>query len=322
MSEGHLAPVQPSDVAAAAERIAPYIRHTPTMPLGKTLRTAFPFELVLKLENLQVTGSFKARGALNAILTSPEHSLERGVVTASGGNHGLGVAYAARAVGVPATVFVPVTAPAVKRERIAEWGAEVRTVGREYAEAAEAAMAEARTTGRRYVHAYADPAVIAGQGTVTKELCEDAGGALDYIVIAVGGGGLIGGAAAYTLEMPWITLLGVEPFGAATLHAALAAGGPVDLGHIDSIAADALGARRVGDVNYDLARRRVARVELVADGDIRRAQYLLWDEVQTVAEPGGAAALAALISGAAKIPEGARVGVLVCGGNTGSLPTP
>lgn len=310
-----------ADVQAAAERIAPYARRTPLLALSQTTRQPLPWDVVLKLESLQVAGSFKIRGALNALLSLPPAAIEAGVVTASGGNHGLGVAYAARTLGVPATVYVPETTPSVKRERIAAWGAEIRLVGREYAEAALAAHDDAERTGRPYLHAYADAPIVAGQGTTALEFVEDAGAPLlDYLLVAVGGGGLIAGMATAVSEMPWLTVVGIEPEGAATLHAAWQAGGPVDLDRLDSYAADSLGARRVGDLNYDLARQHVARVELVSDDDIRAAQRFLWQEAQVLAEPGGAAALAGLLSGKARVPEGARVGVLVCGGNANALP--
>lgn len=310
-----------ADVQAAAARIRPHVRRTPVLALGETARRRLPWDVVLKLESLQVAGSFKPRGALNALLTLPRATIERGVVTASGGNHGLGVAYAAHRLGVPATVYVPETAPAVKRERIAAWGAEVRLVGREYAEAAAAAHEDAERNGKPYLHAYADPPVIAGQGTVALEFVEDGGPPpLDYLLVAVGGGGLIAGMATAVSEMPWLTVVGIEPEGAATLHAAWQAGRPVDVDRLDSFASDSLGARRVGDLNYALARQHVARVELVTDDDIRAAQRFLWAEAQLLAEPGGAAALAGLLSGKARVPEGARVGVLVCGGNAPGLP--
>lgn len=305
-----------ADIHAAADRIRPYVRRTPLVELRQTTRTRLPWDIVLKLECFQVTGSFKPRGALNAMLSLPRSAIEGGVVTASGGNHALGVAYAARRLGVKATVYVPETAPLVKRERCVAWGAEVRLVGQEYPEAAAAAHADAEQNGRPYVHAYADAPIIAGQGTVALELVEDAGSPfLDYLLVAVGGGGLIAGMATAVSDQPWLTVVGIEPEGAATLHAALEAGAPIDLVRLDSYAADALGARRVGDLNYELARQHVARVELVSDDDIRAAQRFLWEEVQVVAEPGGAAALAGLLSGKARVPEGARVGVLVCGGN-------
>ena len=310
--------VQPglAEIRAAAERIKPYVRRTPLLELHQTVRARLAWDVVLKLESLQVTGSFKPRGALNAMLSLPAEAIAGGVVTASGGNHGMGVAYAAHRLGVPATVYVPETAPAVKRERIASWGAEVCLVGREYAEAAAAAHDDAEQHGRPYLHAYADAPIIAGQGTVALEFVEDAGAPfLDYLLVAVGGGGLIAGMATAVSEMPWLTVVGVEPEGAATLYEAWQAGGPTDIVRLDSFAADALGARRVGDLNYELARQHVARVELVTDDDIRAAQRFLWEEVQLIAEPGGAAALAALLSGKARVPEGARVGVLVCGGN-------
>jgi threonine dehydratase len=305
-----------ADIQAATARIQPHIRRTPLLELRRTVRAPLPWDVVLKLESLQVTGSFKPRGALNALLSLSPAEIANGVVTASGGNHGLGVAYAARTLGVPATVYVPETAPAVKRERIASWGATVRLAGQEYAEAAAAAHDDAERHGRPYLHAYADAAIIAGQGTVALEFVADAGAPfLDYLLVAVGGGGLIAGMATAVSEMPWLTVIGVEPEGAATLYDAWQAGGPVDIVRLDSFASDALGARRVGDLNYALARQHVARVELVSDDDIRAAQCYLWDEVQLMAEPGGATALAGLLSGKARVPEGARVGVLVCGGN-------
>src|SRR6266511_3849936 len=275
--------VTPADVRAAATRIAPYVRRTPVLPLGSTTRGQLDWDVVLKLENLQVAGSFKPRGALNALLERHARAIERGVVTASGGNHGLGVAYAARRLEARATVYVPETTPVVKRERIAAWGAEVRLVGREYSAAAEAAHADAERTGRVYVHAYADAAVIAGLATCLRETR--------------------------------VSVIGVEPNGAPTLNSALAAGGPVDLERLESVAADSLGARRVGELNYELAREHASRVALVSDSQILAAQRFLWEETQTMAEPGGAAALAALLSRSAQIPRGARVGVLVCGGN-------
>ncbi|MGE3909743.1 MAG: threonine/serine dehydratase [Chloroflexota bacterium] len=304
------------EIQAAAERIRPYIRRTPLLELHQTVRRRLDWDIVLKLESLQVTGSFKPRGALNAMLSLPSEMIARGVVTASGGNHGLGVAYAARRLGVPTTVYVPETAPLVKRERIASWGAEIRLVGQEYAEAAAAAHDDAEQHERPYLHAYADAPIIAGQGTVALEFVEDAGMPyLDYLLVAVGGGGLIAGMATAVSEMPWLTVVGIEPEGAATLHQAWQAGGPSDIARLDSFAADALGARRVGELNYALARQHVARIELVTDDDIRAAQRFLWEEAQILAEPGGAAALAGLLSGKARVPEGARVGVLVCGGN-------
>jgi threonine dehydratase len=310
------------EIEAAAERIAPHVRRTPLLELRRTVRQALPWDVVLKLESLQVTGSFKPRGALNALLLMPRAEIASGIVTASGGNHGLGVAYAARTLGVPSTVYVPETAPLVKRERIASWGAQVRLAGREYAEAAASAHEDAERNGRPYLHAYADAPVIAGQGTVALEFVEDAGSPpLDYLLVAVGGGGLIAGMATAVGAMPWLTVVGIEPEGAPTLHAAWQVGAPVDVDRLDSFAADALGARRVGDLNFDLARQHVARVELVTDDEIRAAQRFLWEEVQLVAEPGGAAALAGLLSGKARVPEGARVGVLICGGNAQGLPT-
>jgi threonine dehydratase len=216
---------------------------------------------------------------------------------------------------VPAHVYVPETAAPVKVEKIRAWGARVRQVGQFYHEAYQAALAHARRDGLAYVHAYADRSVIVGQGTVGLEFVEDRPN-LDALLVAVGGGGLIAGIAAFVRqECPGIRVIGVEPEGAPSLHAALAAGGPVELERIDSIAADSMGAKIVGEINHALAARYVDRVVLVPDTEILAAQRFLWDEVRLVAEPGGAAALAGLLSGRAKLADGARVGVLVCGSN-------
>lgn len=324
MAERESAPTPGVDAAAvrrAAERIRGRVRRTPVLELVGAESGLRRWSVVLKLEQLQITGSFKVRGALNALLSLPREALKLGVVTASGGNHGLGVAWAARALGVPATVFLPETAPAAKRGRLRALGAEVRAVGPEYEAAAAAAREAAERAGRPYVHAYADAPVIAGQGTVGLEFLTDAPG-LDYLLVAVGGGGLIAGIAAYAVEAsPGTRVIGVEPVGIPTLHSALAAGAPVRLERLASIAADALGAREVGALNHAIASRAVERVALVEDEAIRAAQALLWDEARLAVEPGGAAAVAALISGAAEAPHGARVGIVLCGANV-SLPAP
>lgn len=303
----------------AAARIGEHVRRTPVIKLD-SVALGLPWTVTLKLELQQVTGSFKPRGAFNTLLSMRPDRYAAGVVTASGGNHGLGVAHAASRLGVPSRVFVSEATPIVKRERIAALGAEVVVHGAEYADAARAAVAESAVTGRPYLHAYATPEVIAGQGTVGLELVQDVREALDYVLVAVGGGGLIGGIGVAVSDMPWLTVVGIEPEGAATLHAALANRGPVDIERLDSYAADALGARRVGDLNYELAAKHVARVELVTDDDIRAAQRFLWERLQVLAEPGGAAALAGLLSGKARIPDGAHIAVIVCGGNTEKLP--
>ena len=300
-------------VARAASRIAPWIRHTPLLRLAPG-ELGPPFAITLKLELLQHAGSFKPRGAFNRILSVREAGAlpGPGVIAASGGNHGAGVAYAARALGVAAEIFVPeVTAPA-KRARIEGFGAKLVVGGATYYDAAQACRARQAETGALDVHAYDHEAVLAGQGSVARELEGDAP-ELTHVLVATGGGGLIGGMAGWYAGS--VGLVSVEPACCPTLHAALAAGRPVDA-PVGGIAADSLGARRVGELMFPLARAFVAGSVLVEDAAIRAAQRVLWDRLRLVAEPGGATALAALLSGAWLPPEGARVGVVLCGSNT------
>lgn len=301
-----------SDVEAARTRIAGRVRRTPMLPLDNT----FGGEGWLKLEYLQHTGSFKARGAFNRILSATEDgSLDPavGIVVASGGNAGLAYAYAARALGVPATVFVPESAPAVKVEKLRSSGARVELSGGEYAAAHEAAVQHAEATGAVYGHAYDQPAMAAGAGTIALEILEDLGGDVDTVVIAVGGGGLMAGVAAACEGAARV--VGAEPVLAPTLNAALAHGGPVDVA-VSGIAADSLGARRLGDIAYDVAVRTGVQSVLVSDDDIVAARRLLWDQYRIVVEHGAAAAMAALTTGAYAPADGERFVILLCGANT------
>jgi threonine dehydratase len=301
-----------ADVEAAAIRIAPYVRRTPVMHLAAGDLAAFP--LTLKLELLQHAGSFKPRGAFNRILSAQEAGAlpPAGVIAASGGNHGAAVAYAARALGLRAEIFVPELTPPAKRARIDSFGAALTRIGATYAEALAASRQRAAETGAMEVHAYDHPAVLAGQGTTAREFAADAPG-LTHILVATGGGGLIGGMAAWLAGR--VQVISVEPEGCPGLHDALAAGSPVDA-PVGGIAADALGARRVGSLMFPIAQAFVTAAVLVSDDAIRAAQALLWDRLRLIAEPGGATALAAITSGAWTPPPGARVGVLVCGANT------
>ena len=268
--------------------------------------------LSLKLEFLQHAGSFKARGAFNNLLSRPVPPA--GVTAASGGNHGIAVAHAARALGHRAVIFVPAISSPVKVAAIRARGAEVRVGGGSYADALEACERHAGLTGALPVHAYDSHETIAGQGGVAKEWEEDAA-PLGTVLVASGGGGLVAGMAAWWHGAPsGPRVVGVEPEGSRALHAALEAGRPVDV-PVASIAADSLGARRAGLLVHAIAREAVGEVVLVPDGAIIEAQRLLWRELRIAAEPGGAAALAALLCGAHRPPEGARVGVLLCGGN-------
>ncbi len=296
------------EVREAALRVAPYVRRTPVVDL----RAAVPglrHDVVLKLEGLQHSGSFKARGAFNSLLSQPVPPA--GVIAASGGNHGAAVAYAASRLGLPAEVFVPERAPEAKLSRIRRYGAQVTAVGADYAQAYEASLEQERRTGALRVHAYDQPEVVLGQGTVAVELSEQAP-ELDVLLVAVGGGGLIAGCACWYTDS--LRLVAVETTGAPTLHRARAAGAPVDV-EVGGVAADALGARRLGALAHEIAQRHVDEAVLVEDDAVVSAQRLLWDELRVLAEPGGATALAALLSGAVRCAPQDRVGVLVCGAN-------
>ncbi len=297
-----------SEIAAAAQRLTRLVRHTPVLRIdGDIVGLSHP--LTLKLEFLQHTGSFKPRGAFNRMLraTVPK----AGVIAASGGNHGAAVAYAAQALGVPAEIFVPEGTPAAKLQRIADYGATVVRGGAAYADAFAASQERQAQTGAMVVHAYDQPEVVAGQGTVGKELEADAAD-LTHVLVAVGGGGLIGGIAAWYAGRAEV--IGVEPVGCAALHAALREGAPVPV-TVGGVAADSLGARQVGLLMFDIARHLDMRSLLVDDTAILAAQRWLWERLRVVVEPGGATALAALLSGAFVAPPDARVGVVLCGAN-------
>jgi threonine dehydratase len=299
-------------IAAAHRRIAPFVRHTPLLRLAAG-ELDLPIPLVLKLELLQHAGSFKPRGAFNRLLLAREAGElpAAGVIAASGGNHGAAVAYAARALGLAAEIFVPELTPAAKRARIESLGAKLVRTGATYAEALAASRARQAATGALEVHAYDHPAVLAGQGTTAREFEADAPD-LTHILVATGGGGLIGGMAAWLAGR--VKVISVEPAACPALHDALAAGRPVDAA-VGGVAADALGARRVGGLMFPQAQAYVSEAVLVDDDAIRAAQRLLWDRLRLIAEPGGATALSALTSGVFVPPAGARVGVLVCGAN-------
>jgi threonine dehydratase len=295
-------------IEAAYARIAPHIRRTPVWTLAPG---AFGYDggLNLKLELLQHAGSFKARGAFNTLLSMPVG--EAGVAAASGGNHGAAVAYAAHQLGVKARIFVPEIASPAKVAVIRSRGAEVVIGGARYADAQEACDVYVAQSGALRIHPFAAESTIAGQGTVGLEWEAD-GPPLDTVLVAVGGGGLISGIAQWWRGR--VKVVGVEPEGSRALHAALEAGGPTDV-DVNSVAADALGARNVGELVYSLCREGVDHVALVPDAAITAAQAALWRECRLATEPGGAAALAALTGGSYRPQKGERVGVLLCGGN-------
>jgi threonine dehydratase len=306
-------------IADVLRVIRPHVRRTPVVEVdGADFGLDRSVRLSLKLELLQHAGSFKARGAFANLLTRDVP--KAGVVAASGGNHGAAVAYAAMRLGIPAKIFVPTVASPAKVQQIKDYGAELVVGGDRYADALVASERWIASSGALAVHAYDQPETLLGQGTVGAEL-EAQAPDLDLVLIAVGGGGLIGGVAAWYAgaddgrARAGVRIVGVEPELAPTLTAALAAGRPVDA-EAGGLAADSLAPQRVGEIMFPIARRHVERVVLVTDQAIRQAQEALWRVLRVVAEPGGAAALAALLSGGYRPSEGERVGVLVCGGNT------
>lgn len=296
------------DVLAAERRIRGRVRRTPLLaPAGRD-------GVWLKLEHLQHCGVFKTRGAFNRQLAGLESGEigEAGIVVASGGNAGLAQAFAARELGVRATVFVPETAPAVKVERIRGYGAEVVRAGREYAEAYEAAQSHVRDLGAVFAHAYDQPEVAAGAGTLAEEILEDEP-SIDTIVVAVGGGGLYAGVAAAAYGRAKV--VAVEPAACPTLHGAMAAGEPVDV-EVSGVAADSLGARRLGDLAFAAQAAEPPVPVLVSEDAIVGARESLWTVYRTASEHGAATAYAALLSGGYQPADGERVCVVVCGANT------
>jgi threonine dehydratase len=303
------------DIERTYAIIQPYIRRTPVIDIeGQDLGLSHP-GVTLKLELLQCAGSFKARGAFTHLLTRDVPAA--GVVAASGGNHGAAVAYAAMKRRVPARIFVPAVSASAKMERIRACEAELTVVGERYADALAASEIWAAESGALPVHAFDHIETLLGQGTLAFEMSQQAP-SVDTLLVAVGGGGLIGGIAAF--YGGHVRVIGVEPDGAPTLTAALQAGAPVDA-PTGSIAADSLAPRRVGELMFPIAQKYVDRVVLVSDAGIRAAQNALWDAARVLAEPGGAAAFAALHSGAYVPARGERVGVVVSGGNTTVTPS-
>lgn len=298
------------DVLAAQRRIRGRVRRTPVVAVDPATSN-----LWLKCEFLQLAGVFKTRGAFNRILAGLETGAldpVTGVVAASGGNAGLAHAYAAAQVGVPATVVVPETAPAVKVARLREYGATVLQAGQEYAEAYLAALDLAEGTGALFCHAYDQPEIAAGAGTIGEEVLADVPD-VDTIVVAVGGGGLFAGIAAAAEGRARV--VAVEPTGIPTLHSALEAGRPVDVA-VSGIAADSLGARRVGTIAFEVAQRTRPVSVLVDDDAITAARTALWRDYRMAVEHGAAAAYAGLTSDAYRPAPGERVAVVVCGANT------
>ncbi len=313
-------PVDLADIERAAVRIRGKVRQTPVMRPGPLLEQQRPdaADLTLKLECLQVTGSFKPRGATNKALQLGSDELQRGVCTASGGNHGLAVAYVGHTLGTPARIYVPRSTPGGKVRKIEAWQAEVIVEGEIWDEANTAAQEYAARNGMAYLHPFADPAVIAGQGTLGLEILSQVP-QLDTVLVAIGGGGLIAGVATaiHTLR-PEVRIVGVEPVGAPTLRESVAAGHLVTLDAINT-QAGTLAPQRSAPINLDIIRRDVDQIVLVTDDDMRQAAQWLWFEMGVAAELSGAATLAALFNGAYRSEPGERILALVCGAGTDGL---
>lgn len=299
-----------ADIARVHGIIAPYIRRTPVLEVNGRDVGLPPFTLTFKLEFTQHAGSFKARGAFTHLLTRTVPAA--GVVAASGGNHGIAVAFAAMRLGIAATIFVPTVSSAVKVARIRACGADVIIIGDRYADALEASERYVAESGALSIHAFDQIETLLGQGTLARELADQAPDA-DTVLVAVGGGGLIGGVAAWYAGQK-TRVVGVEPSEAPTLTAALRAGAPVDA-PAGGIAADSLAPRRVGGLMFPIARESVDRVLLVSDDEIVHAQNVLWEVFRLAVEPGGAAAFAALLSKRYSPADDEHVAVVLCGGN-------
>lgn len=302
--------VTPDHIEAAAKRLEGRVRVTPVLHLAPG-ELDVPTPLVLKLELLQHVGSFKPRGAFNRVLAAGDEVPAAGLVAASGGNHGAAVAYVARSLGIPAEIFVPKTSPAMKRDRISSLGAKVHVVDGFYDDAQAAATEHQARTGAFAVHPFEHVDVVAGQGTMAREV-EQQAPHFDTMLVATGGGGFTAGQAAWFAGRKRV--VSVEPETSCCLRAAMDAGRPVPV-TVSGVAADSLGARQLGDVAWSVVRRYVTDAVTVTDQSIRAAQRIVWDRLRLVAEPGGATALAALLSGAYMPAPDERVVVVVCGSN-------
>ena len=303
-------PITRERIADVERIIRPHVRRTSILELAGADFRLDSISLIFKLEFLQHAGSFKARGAFANLLT--REVPKAGVVAASGGNHGVAIAYAAGKLGIPAKIFVPTVASPEKIDRIRRCGADLVITGERYSDALAASEAWVAQSGAMPIHAYDQPETLLGQGTVGLEL-EQQAPRLDTLLVAVGGGGVIGGIAAWYGAK--IRLIGVEPQAAPTLTHALNAGRPVD-SPAGGIAADSLAPKRVGELMFPIAQKFVDEVILVRDEEITQAQEALWAALRVVTEPGGAAAFAALLARRYQPAGNERVGVLLCGANT------
>ncbi len=307
------------DIQAAQTRISNYIRHTPMIEAKPVKQPICQAEsLYLKLECLQICGSFKARGAVNKLLSIPPEQLQHGLVTASGGNHGLGVAYAGWLAKVPATIYLPQSTPLAKARTLESWGAQVIFAGTVWDEANRVALQAAEQQSLNYIHPFDDPVVIAGQGTLGLEILEDAPD-IDTLLVAIGGGGLISGVSIAARSVKaGMKIIGIEPVGAPTLYESVRAGKVVELPHI-ATTAGTLAPRRSGALNLEIISKNVDDIVLVTDAEMREAARWLWQEMGVAAELSGAAAVAALLSGKVSPTSSERVCALVCGAGTDGI---
>jgi threonine dehydratase len=307
-----------AEIEQAAERISGRVRRTPCLRSRFIREPLRPGKTMLKLECLQVTGAFKVRGANNAILQLDEDALARGVITASGGNHGIAVAYAAHASGCPAVIYLPESSPMDKAERARAWGAEVVTEGAVWDDAERAALARAKKDGLSYIHPFADRAVIAGQGTIAREMLKQSPD-IDIIVAGVGGGGLIAGVALAAKAMkPEIKVIGVEPVGAPTLSSSVKAGELVTLDVVNT-GANTLAPKRSAQINLNIIADKVDQIVLVTDAEMRDAAKWLWFEMGQAVELAGAAALAAIRTGKVDASDDQIVAAIINGNGTAGI---
>jgi len=310
-----------ADIEAARDRITPHVRRTPILEASLARDPIpLPASVVMKLELNQVTGSFKARGAMNRLLGTSQEEISKGIVTASGGNHGLAVARTAKVAGVPAVVFVPETVSPAKVEKMRRWDADVRVVGAEWSVSNDAAHDYARTSGASYFHPFADPLVVAGQGTLGLEILDQTWD-FDTIVVAIGGGGLVSGlSTAIKARRPDIRVVAVEPIGSPTMKASLDAGEVVTLPEVTSRVAT-MSCRRTDERLFEIARRNIAEVVLVSDEAMLDASRWLWFEFGIAADLSGAASIAALQSGHPAFKDSKRICAIICGaGAEGTAP--
>lgn len=307
-----------ADIEAARTRISAHVRHTPILPVSQW-RDPLPFKATLKLELQQVTGSFKARGAMNRLLTLPSETIAKGLVTASGGNHGLAIARTGYVMNVPTKIFLPANVAPDKLPKFKGWKADAVIGGASFDDCNIKALAYAQETGAAYVHPFSDPFVVAGQGTLGLEILDDIPD-VDVVLVAIGGGGLAAGlGTAIKAKRPGVKVIGIEPFGAPTLHASLAANHVVTLDSITT-RVPTMASKRTDERVFELIRNTLDDVVLISDEDMAQAARSLWFECGIAADLSGAATLAALQTGAVTVRPDQHVCIIVCGaGNDGQI---